>query len=86
MPALMNFSMPDVSIASVIVPIYEDWNIVGWHHDYYTTAESLGTNISGTSVSIMFDLRIQTFLTHVVDEPHDNFLVERGHRSHYLHV
>jgi len=71
-------SMPDASIASVTVPIYEDWNLVGWYHDYSTTAEALGENISSTSVVIMFDPITQTFLTHVVDVPHDNFMVERA--------
>ena len=71
-------SILDASIASVTVPIYADWNVVGWYHDYSTTAESLGENISGTSVVTMFDPVTQTFLTHVVHVPHDNFIIERG--------
>ena len=71
-------SMPDYSITSVNVHIYPEWNIVGWYHEYSTTAESLGENISGTSVATMFDAETQTFLTHVVGVPHDNFNVERG--------
>ncbi len=72
------FSMPDFSISSVTVHIFGDWNILGWYQDYSTTAESLGQNISGTSVVIMFNSITQTFLTHVVDTPHDNFNIERG--------
>jgi len=72
------FSAMDFSIPSVTVPIYEDWNIIGWYHDYPTTAESLGDNISGTSVVVMFDAENQTFLTHVVNVPHDNFITTRG--------
>ena len=70
--------MPDVSIDSTTVPIYEDWNLVGWYHDYSTKAESLGENISSTSVVIMFDPVTQTFITHVVGVPPDNFTIERG--------
>ena len=72
------FSVPDASIGSVSVPICEEWNIVGWYHEYSTMAESLGDNISGTSVVIMFDPVAQVFLTHVVGIPHDNFIIERG--------
>jgi len=72
------FSRPDSSIVSVNVAIYDDWNMVGWYHTYTTTAESLGENISGTSVVSMFDPVTQTFLSHVVGVPHDNFNVERG--------
>ena len=72
------FSMPDGSIASVTVPIYEEWNMVGWYHDHSTTAESLGENISSTSVVTMFDSVSQTFLSHVVGTPHDNFTITRG--------
>jgi len=71
-------SMPDISITSVNIPIYENWNIVGWYHDYSTTAESLGQNIIGTYVVTMFDAQTQVFLTHVVGTPHDNFYIERG--------
>ena len=72
------FSLQDVPISSVTVPIYEDWNVIGWYHDYFTTAESLGENISGTTVVTMFDPVTQTFITHVVGVPHDNFAIEQG--------
>jgi len=65
-------------IASVSVPIIEDWNMIGWFNSSPTTAESLGQNINGTSVVIMFNAISQTFLTHVVGIPHDNFTIERG--------
>ena len=71
-------NMLDFSIPSVNVQIYEDWNMIGWYHEYSTTAESLGENISGTSVVSMFDPVTQTFMTHVVGVPHDNFAIERG--------
>jgi|GEM_PF-3433931 len=71
-------SVADVSIPGVNVIIHEDWNIIGWYHDYLTNAESLGGNISGCSVVIMFDAKTQIFLTHVVGVPHDNFTIEKG--------
>lgn len=73
-----NLSIPDLSITSVNVSIYEDWNIVGWYHDYATTAESLGENITGTTVVCMFNGGTQTYKTHVVDIPHNDFTIERG--------
>ena len=65
-------------VLEVNVTIYKKWNLVGWYHNYPTTAESLGQNISGCSVFIMFNAITQTFLTHVVGTPHDNFIIERG--------
>ena len=72
------FSIRDLTITSVNVSITEDWNLIGWYHDYDSTAESLGQNISGTSVVIKFDAVNQTFFTHVVGTPHDNFTIKRG--------
>ncbi len=72
------YTLWDVPITSVTVPISPGWNILGWYHDYTTTAESLGDNIPGSSVVLMFDGQTQTFLTHVVNTPWDNFAIERG--------
>jgi len=68
----------DSVLPPVNVSIYSDWNIVGWYHGYNTTAELLGQAINGTTVVIMFNSTSQTFLTHVVGTPHDNFTIERG--------
>jgi len=65
-------------IQSFSVDIAKEWNLVGWPKEDSTTAESLGENISGTSVVSMFDAETQTFTTHVVGTPHDNFTVQRG--------
>ena len=72
------FSIYNQSITSVNITIYENWNLIGWYHDYTTTAESLGDNITGSSVVIMFDSETQMFVTHVINTPHDNFNIERG--------
>jgi len=65
-------------IQSFSVGIETDWNLIGWPRGYNTTAESLGKNITGTSVVIMFDAETQVFTTHVVGTPHDNFIIKRG--------
>jgi|GEM_PF-4624174 len=72
------FVIRDVPIASINVIIEEDWNLIGWCHETTTIAESLGQAINGTTVVIMFNSTGQTFLTHVVGTPHDNFNIERG--------
>ncbi len=72
------FSMPDLSITSVNVSIFEKWNIVGWYHEYATTAGSLGENISNSTVVCKFNAKTQSFTTHVVGIPYNNFTIERG--------
>jgi len=56
------------------IVLYRGWNMIGWCGDS-TTAESLGQNISGCSVVTMFDGATQTFVSHVVGVPHDNFMI-----------
>ena len=60
------------------VDLYEGWNILGWYHNEDTTAESLGENISGCTVVVMFNAETQTFLTHVVGIPHNNYQITAG--------
>ena len=63
---------------SVSVPIYTGWGLIGWYHDYATTAESLGGNITGCGTVTMFNGSTQTFASHVVGSPHDNFSITQG--------
>jgi len=72
------FEMSGRSIPGVNVTILEDWNTIGWFNVNSTTAESLGQSIIGATVVIMFNASTQTFLTHVVGTPHDNFTIEKG--------
>ena len=72
------FVIRDVPLMNISVTIDEDWNLIGWCHETTSTAESLGQAINGTTVVIMFNSSTQTFLTHVVGTPHDNFNIERG--------
>jgi hypothetical protein len=72
------FEVPGRSIAKVNVTILEDWNTIGWFNVNSTTAESLGQSIIGATVVIMFNASTQTFLSHVVGTPHDNFTIAQG--------
>ena len=72
------FNISGSTILTVDVTIEEEWNIIGWYHELPTTAEALGQAINGTSVVSMFDPLTQTFLTHVVGIPHDNFSITQG--------
>ena len=71
-------SIRDLPISIVNVSVYEDWNMVGWYHNYSTTAESLGQVIYGCSVVTIFDAVNQIFFTHVVGIPHDDFIIKQG--------
>jgi len=73
-----NLTVSGYPLADVSVPIDTEWNLIGWYHDYPTTAESLGENITNCTVVIMFDGISKNFITHVVHTPHDNFTIERG--------
>ena len=65
-------------ITAVTVPIYASWNMIGWYHDYDTTAESLGVAIDGCTVVTMLYGNNETFVSHVVGTPHDDFPITQG--------
>jgi len=71
-------NMTSLPIASVSVPIYTGWDLIGWYHDDATTADSLGCNITDCSIVSMFNGSTQTFLSHVPGSPHDDFPVTPG--------
>ena len=72
-------------IAAVNVSIYRLWTTIGWYHDTATTAESLGQVITNCTVVSMFNATTQTFTTHVVRTPHDNFPIKKG-RGVFIYV
>jgi len=72
------FCIRDVPILSDNVTIEYNWNMIGWYQNYSTTAESVGQNITDCTVVSMFDAVEQTFVTHIVGTPHDDFCIERG--------
>ena len=63
------FSMSGVSISSVYIPLYVGWNLIGWHHEYITTAGSLAGNISGCELISWFDGVNQTYRSYIVGGP-----------------
>jgi len=67
-----------LSIPNITVPIFEEWNMIGWSKNTNTTAELLGITIINTTVVTMFDAQNNTFVTHVMGTPHDNFIITRG--------
>ena len=72
------FIVNGFAIDAVSVDLYPGWNILGWFDTEPTNAESFGQNIAGCSVITIFNALTQTFDTHVVGTPHDNFPVEMG--------
>jgi hypothetical protein len=70
-------SCTGLSIPSVNVTLYQDWNTLGWFHEYPTTAQSLGENTSASLV-LMFNATTQDFMTYVMNSGYDNFIITRG--------
>ena len=62
------------------IALHAGWNLITIPFDTEWTAENLGNPsiILGCTVICMFDAQTQTFLTHVVGTPHDNFPLEPG--------
>ena len=53
--------------------LYSGWNLITLPLEHGLTAESLGENISNCTVVTCFDALTQSFTTHVVGTPHDDF-------------
>jgi hypothetical protein len=66
-----------LSIPSVNVTVYKGWNTIGWYHEYNTTAQSLGENVS-TSLVLAFNATTQDFMTYVMNSGYDNFAIAQG--------
>jgi hypothetical protein len=63
------------------LPIYTEWNLIGWSQDTPIDANTLGQAIPGTTVVTWFDAHNQIFISHVVTStsyPWDNFDITRG--------
>ena len=72
------FTVTGAPITDVSIPLSPGWNMIGWYHDYDTTAESLGDSIDGCTVITMFDAQTQQFTTHVVGILHNNYQITAG--------
>jgi hypothetical protein len=73
-----NVAITSIPVTMAIVPLYPSWNLIGWYGTESTTAESLGNSIIGCTLVLFFDEGTQTFQTHVVGTPHNNFLINKG--------
>ncbi len=56
-------------INSVNVPLKVGWNLLGWYHDYKTTASSLSENITGCTTVSKWNATFQTYNTYIVGGP-----------------
>jgi len=70
-------------IVSVSVPLYNNdsgWNMIGWYHDYDTTASNLGGSISDCTIVSMFNASLQTYSSFIVgvSPPSADFTINSG--------
>jgi hypothetical protein len=71
-------SMSGDIITSVSIPLKVGWNMIGWYHDYSTTASDLASSITGCEMISWFDASNQTFKTHIVGVPGYDFNITKG--------
>jgi len=82
-PGTANFCIkgliaPPNTTQYVPITLYEGWNLITVPLANAWTAEALGQYINGCSVVTMFEGSTQTFVTHVVGTPHDDFPIVDG--------
>jgi len=66
-------------ITNVSIPLKVGWNLIGWYHEYDTTASSLSENISGCVSVSMWNATLQTYKTYIVGGPPSfDFPIVRG--------
>jgi len=65
-------------ISSVNISLEIGWNLIGWYHNYNTTASSLAENISGCNSVSSWDATAQTYNTHIAGVPESDFMISRG--------
>jgi hypothetical protein len=66
-------------INSVNIPLKVGWNLIGWYHEYDTTASSLSENITGCTTVSMWNATLQTYDTYIVGGPPTfDFTITRG--------
>ncbi len=58
--------------------INRGWNLIGWLQGYATDAETLGQYIPGCTVVCKFDSNSQSYSTHVVGIPYNEFIITGG--------
>jgi hypothetical protein len=63
------FSLTGFTIFNVSIPLEIGWNLLGWYHEYNTTASSLSANITGSLSVSRWDSVNQTYNTFIVGGP-----------------
>jgi hypothetical protein len=67
------------SIDNISISLKIGWNLIGWYHEYDTTAISLSENISGCTSVSKWNATVQTYDTYIVGGPPTfDFIVSRG--------
>ena len=59
----------DSFITNVSVNLKTGWNLIGWYHEYNTTAQNLSENITGCTSVSYWDAVNQTYYTYIVGGP-----------------
>ncbi|MGC9308886.1 MAG: hypothetical protein ACP5FL_08950, partial [Thermoplasmatota archaeon] len=73
------FNVTGVPITNVSIHLYPGWNMLGWYHDYSTTAKSILQNITDCSVVYWYDA--ENALAKIVtasSPPENDFPVTQG--------
>ena len=70
-------------ISSVSVPLSANgsgWNMIGWYHDYDSSASGIASGISNCSIVSMFDADLQSYCSYIVgvSPPSADFTVSCG--------
>ncbi len=72
-------TLAGMSVDSVSVPLFENWNLLGWYHLQDTTASSLSENISGSEMVSWFNEEAQSYETYFVGGPSSfDFTITQG--------
>ena len=77
-PTITAKKAPRPKIPGISIQLYQGMNLITMPIENDYTAESLGQVIAGCTTVTMFNAESQTFLTHVVGTPHDNFEIQNG--------
>jgi hypothetical protein len=74
----VTFSLTGWPLTTFSVPLSPGWNLIGWPHEYNTTAESLGSALTNCTVVVAFNATTQKYVSHVVDFFGEGFSIHRG--------
>ncbi|HEC76387.1 MAG TPA: PKD domain-containing protein [Thermoplasmatales archaeon] len=70
------FSLVDIPVENVSVPLYTGWNMLGWFKENETTASSLYNAIENCSIVLKWNSSLQNFDLYAPGTP--DFAIKRG--------